>query len=94
MSFVLDEEIQVLGVEFLIFFEFSLVIGGDYFDIVCFKEDQECFVVVIVDVVGYGLLVGLCMVMFKVVVQVFVLECKEFEGILQVFDEIVCFGLN
>ncbi|MEM6704481.1 MAG: SpoIIE family protein phosphatase [Acidobacteriota bacterium] len=93
-SLVPDEEIQVPGAEFSTFFEPSLAIGGDYFDIVRLREDQERLAVVIADVAGHGLPAGLRMAMLKAAVQVLVSERKEPEGILQALDEIVRSGPN
>lgn len=91
-SLVPAKEIQVPGAEFSTFFEPSLAIGGDYFDIVRLREDQERLAVVIADVAGHGLPAGLRMAMLKAAVQVLVSERKEPEGILEVLDDIVRSG--
>ena len=92
MSLIPNTAVEVPGAEFSTSFQPSLAIGGDYFDIVRLKEDQERLAVVIADVAGHGLPAGLRMAMLKAAVQVLVRERKQPEKILDALDDIVRSG--
>ncbi len=75
------------GVEFATLFEPSAAIGGDYFDVLPFGQDD--LAVMIADVSGHGLPTGLRMAMVKAALQILVEEVDEPEEIMRRLDRVV-----
>jgi serine phosphatase RsbU (regulator of sigma subunit) len=75
------------GVEFATLFEPSAAIGGDYFDVLRFSEDE--LAVIIADVSGHGLSTGLRMAMLKAALLILVEQTREPEEILRHLDAVV-----
>lgn len=75
------------GVEFATLFEPSAAIGGDYYDILPFGEQD--LAVMIADVSGHGLHTGLRMAMVKAGLQILVEEIEDPAEIMRRLDRVV-----